>query len=327
MPTTPFDEVGARRARRAAIGSGYEFTMDLTDNALDLPEEELHPSPDEILDRYHEPETSDSDGTSATDSDPEADEVLDAISRHHRRSVTHDVRTSPRGSADLSPQTPRHQRSLNPIHLGSRGQPGDRAEASSDTRQETRSLRHRRRTTAATLFAAAVAVVVGVVLSGALGTNPQGQGTLVNQPPVTRSLSTALSTNYSGKDMLAWGSPLITRSPTPRHRAIKTERKHKKLMKELPTQKHGDHSAANNTSAHTQVETASATETTSLSPTTSVTRVKSITPTTPSRPTHTIPTPKKALSDPAPTKTTNAPAGPCQGAGVLAPTSCGKPSL
>ncbi len=131
-PLTPvalFDEERQRRAGRvkarprrrtsqppapASEDDGYGWTRDLAGTA-NLPDEDAEPSADELLARYESPppataSSADTEKPSAAGVPPAADEILLAISTHHDRAEPPGPTQAPRGSADLRPAAPRTRR-------------------------------------------------------------------------------------------------------------------------------------------------------------------------------------------------------------------------
>jgi hypothetical protein len=326
VPVEPLDEVGRRRQLKAAMtgehstredrgssafDTGYEFTLDLADTAVNLPEEELNPNVDEILHRYEaSPAEASAVPSSETVGDPDADEILTAISTHHGKSQPRGPRPAPRGSADLSPAAPKIKRRIfltpPPLRLRSRAHARTAIAAHERmgapvTSASRRSNPRRSRVVVAVLAVATVASAAIVVsLSGKSATVPSNATasriSVVQPNLIGTNTGTGLLFHFLPRREFAWAAPLVppkTKSRTP----SKTETHRTKA----PTR----------SSHHVTVK---------------VTRPENDSaPTNSSQTTATNSTHSSQSSSPR-TSATGSSAG-CQGAGVMAPTNCGKPSL
>jgi hypothetical protein len=327
VPVEPLDEVGRRRQLKAAMtaehstreergssafDTGYEFTLDLADTAVNLPEEELNPNVDEILHRY---EASAAEASavpsSETVGDPDADEILAAISTHHGKSQPHGPRPAPRGSADLSPAAPKIKRRISltppPLRLRSRAHARtalavhDAMGAPAASASRRRNTRRSRVVVAVFAVTAVASTAVVVSLSGKsakVPSNTTASRTSVVEPSlIATNTGTGLLFHFLPRREFAWGAlPLVppkTKSRTP----SKTETRRTKA------QTRSSHYALVRV---TRPESGSA-------PTNS-------SQTTATNSTH------SSQSSTSRTSATGSSAG-CQGAGVMAPTNCGKPSL
>ncbi len=309
---------------RSAFDTGYEYTLDLADTAVVLPEEELTPDVDGILHRY---EASPGVPSPETEDDPNTDEILTAISTHHGRSQQRGPRPAPRGSADLSPAAPRTKRriSLTPPPLRSRNRARARTAlaahqaigvpaVSAGRRSHPRRLRV---VVVGLLIAAAVALAAIVVsLSGRSAKSPSSTAATYASAVQSSLIGTTTGTDvlfhFLPRREFPWGAPrLVATKAKPRTPSkAKTHRtKAQTSSHQVPVQvtRTGNNSASTS-SSHTTPKSSGHTAPKSSGHTTSTTT------------TH----PSQSSSPRASAPGSSA---ACQAARVMAPTNCGKPSL
>ena len=146
VPLTPVALFDAERQRRAGRGKGrprprasqplapaseddgYGWTLDLA-GTVNLPDEDVGPTADELLARYESPpppavSAADAGRPLTGDPSPEADEILLAISSHHERTEAPGPARAPRGSADLRPVAPRARRRVSTARRATPRRPG-----------------------------------------------------------------------------------------------------------------------------------------------------------------------------------------------------------
>ena len=327
VPAGPLDEVGRRRELRAAMAaehgaregggswafdSGYEFTLDLADTAVNLPEEEPSPDVDEILHRYEaSPPEASAMPNPETMVDPEADEILAAISTHHGKSQPRGPRPAPRGSADLIPAAPRIRHRIflapPPLRLRSRARARTALPAhetmGAPVASASRGWHPRRSRVVVVTAAVALATLAAIVLSlpGKSAKVPSS-ATASRTSAVQMSLigtndGASLLVRFLPRREFPWGAPPLAPTRAKSRTPARTERQRTK--------------AQTGSSRHVQVR---------VTP-----RDHGSAPTSSSHTTPATPTDSGQSSSP-PSSATGSLAG-CQAAGVMAPTNCGKPSL
>jgi hypothetical protein len=249
--------------------------------------------------------------SSETVADPDADEILAAISTHHGKSQPRGPRPAPRGSADLSPAAPKIKRRIfltpPPLRLRSRAHARTALAAHERmgapvTSASRRSNPRRSRVVVAVLAVAAVASAAIVVsLSGKsakVPSNTTASRISVVQPTLIGSnTGTGLLFHFLPRREFAWVAPPLVPPSTKSRTPSKAETHRTKA----PTR-----SSHHATVKVTLPENDSA--------------PKNSSQTTATNSTH------SSQSSSPRTSATGSSAG-CQGAGVMAPTNCGKPSL
>ena len=301
---------------RLAFDTGYEYTLDLADTAVVLPEEELTPDVDGILHRY---EASPGAPSPGTEDDPNTDEILTAISTHHGRSQQRGPRPAPRGSADLSPAAPRTKRriSLTPLRLPSRNRARARAAlagreaiaapvVSAGRRSHPRRLRI---LVVGLLVAAAVALAAILVsLSGRSSKSPSStaatHASAVQPSLIGTTTGKGLLFHFLPRRDFPWGAPPL--APT-------------KAKPRTPSRSKAHRTKAQ-TSSHQVPVQVTRTENNSASTSSSHATPKSSGHTTATSTTHPSQSTTPRTSD-------TSSSAACQAARVMAPTNCGKPSL
>jgi hypothetical protein len=338
---------------RSGFDTGYEYTLDLADTAVNLPEEELNPDVDGILRSYKASQAEASVVPSPeTVDDPNTDEILTAISTHHGKSQSRGPRPAPRGSADLSPAAPRIKRRISltspPLRLRTRTRArtalaAHEAIGAPAVSASRRSHPRRFRIVVVVLpVAAAVALAAIVVsLSGRSAKLPSSttasRASAVQPSLIGTTTGKGLLFHFLSRREFPWGAPPLVPKKAKSRAPAKTGTRRTKAQAESShafpaglTQR--DPGSAPTSSSHTTTTSPSHTTTTSSSHTTTTspshTTTTSSSHTTTTNSTHTTPatTTRSSQSSSSRTSATGSSAG-CQAAGVMAPTSCGKPSL
>ena len=335
VPAGPLDEVGRRRELRAAMAAehstredggswafdtGYEFTLDLADTAVNLPEEEPSPDVDEILHRY---ETSPAEASAMpnpeTMVDPEADEILAAISTHHGKSQPRGPRPAPRGSADLGPAAPRIRDRIflapPPLRLRSRARARTACPAheamGAPVASASRGWHPRRSHVVVVTGVVALATLAAIVVSlpgksAKVPFSATASRTSAAQLSLTGANDGAsLLVHFLPRREFPWGAPPLAPVKAKSRTTAKTDKRRTKPQ--------------TGSSHHVQVRV------TPRDPGSAPTSSSHTTTTSSSHTTPTTPTDAGQSSSP-PSSATGSLAG-CQAAGVMAPTNCGKPSL
>jgi hypothetical protein len=333
----------------SVFDTGYEYTLDLAETAVNLPEEELNPDVDGILKGY---EASPADGSvvpgAETAHDPNTDEILTAISTHHGKSQQRGPRPAPRGSADLSPTAPKIRRRISltpsPLLLRSRSRVrptlGAREAMGLPRMGASRRWNPRRSRIAVGVVMVAVAAIV-VSLSGRSARVPSittpSRASAVQRSRVRTTTGTGLLFRFLPRREFPWGAPALvrtraksrTRSKSETHRTeAHTPSSHHVPGQVTPAESGSLPANSTHRTSTTSSHTTSTTSSHTTSTTSSLTTPTTSSHTTPPASSHATPrnsTHSSQSSSPRTSATGSSAA--CQGAGVMAPTNCGKPSL
>jgi hypothetical protein len=334
---------------------GYAYTMDLADT-LNLPDEDGQPTADELLARYQSPSppsataaSADTKNAPAADPPPAADAILLAISSHHDRAEPPRHTQAPRGSADLQPRAPRAGRRVTPARRAAerRGAAYLRAAISARGHRWSPAIAgasvwraSRARVLAAAGLACLALVALTVVLSSSPSapqrTQPSVQANTSHAPLIGAGTFALLSKQPHGSlGDPAWELPTASASKTPardkvkpaRHRVKPVRHRVKPARPHTKVARHTHTTATSSSSVSPSVSTPSRS---SSAPTSSSTTLQSGSTRVGSN------TPSQAQSSQQASSTTSGTdrgaagstgSAGCRGAGVMAPTNCGKPSL
>jgi DNA-binding transcriptional regulator YdaS (Cro superfamily) len=301
-----------------------------------MPDEDGKPRPDEILAHYELPEgairpAADSDQPSSDDEhtdrgqlgppgdeQPVADEILAAISEHHGRTRQRGPQVAPRGSADLSPTVPRtrHHISLVPLlAVWRRSLRFGAAVSMRGTRQIAvvsallRTALRRSRRHALMLVGVVSAVVAVIAVSPSQISNRSAPSTSTDQgaaaPLPVIEADTLAAASRRG---LSWRVP-----PASTFKRAAGQQK----VGHAPT-----HVAARSPATKT---TPPSTTRTTTQTTTTVSQSSSTT--AGAAPPSQSSSSRSTTESTSATGNRSASSSACQGAGVMAPSNCGKPGL
>lgn len=361
-PLTPvalFDEERQRRVGRgkgrprprasqppapASEDDGYGWTLDLADT-VNLPDEHGGPTADELLARYESLQpaaasSADAEEQTVRDSSPKADEILLAISSHHERTEPPGPTQAPRGSADLRPAAPRTRRRVYAARRATAGRPGAHLRSAISARGHrwssaisSTSLRRASRVRVLTAVGLASTALVGLAVSlryspsAPSRTPPATQADTAHAPLIgAGTLALLIGQIHGGSSPLGWKLPAAATTKLPVRHKVKPARhtvqsgRHK-VKSGQPRTKVAAHRTGTTAAGALSPSQGSSTAAESSS----ATGQSSSTDVVSHAPSYTQSSQTTPGSDRGSAGSRSS-AG-CRGAGVMAPTNCGKPSL